>query len=249
MSTVLETTREGSVLHLVLNRPEKRNALHSTLCRELVDTLESADADSAVHAILLTAKGKAFCAGMDLDEITSPSNPTEIDDLHERLFTAGARLATPIIAAVNGAAFAGGTGLVANCHIVVAAPEATFGFTEIRLGLWPFLVFRACAFAMTERRAIELSLTGRVFPAPDAQTYGLVHEIAADAAGRAAEIARQLAASSPVAIRQGLRYVNEARTLGPSQSAANARTARQAVFASSEFQNALRDFQSRRTQS
>jgi enoyl-CoA hydratase/carnithine racemase len=138
--------------------------------------------------------------------------------------------------------------LVANCHIVVAGPEATFGFTEIRLGLWPFLVFRACASAMTERRAIELSLTGRVFPAAEAQTFGLVHEVSADAAGHAAEIARQIAVSSPVAVRKGLGCVNEARTLGPSEAASRARAARQEVFASTEFQDGLRAFHNRRTQ-
>lgn len=242
MNTFLESNREGAILHISLNRAEKRNALNSTLCRELADALESADADPAVHAILLTAAGKAFCAGMDLTEITDPANPAEIDALHERLFTIGARLQTPIVAAIQGAALAGGTGLVANCHIAVAAPDATFGLTEIRLGLWPFLVFRACASAMTERRALELSLTGRVFSATEAHSFGLVHEVAAAPAARAATIARQIGASSPVAIRKGLSYVHEARILNASQAAARARAARQEVFDSPEFQEGLRAF-------
>jgi enoyl-CoA hydratase/carnithine racemase len=249
MSTLVESNREGAVLHLTLNRPEKRNALNSALCRELADAFESAAADPAVHAILLTAAGKAFCAGMDLAEITAPANPTEIDALHERLFTVGARLATPIVAAVHGPALAGGTGLVANCHIVVAAPEATFGLTEIRLGLWPFLVFRACASAMTERRAIELALTGRNFSAAEAQSFGLIHELSTDPAARAADVARQIAASSHTAIRKGLGYVHEARTLNPSEAAARARAARQEVFDSPDFQAGLRAFHERRMQS
>jgi enoyl-CoA hydratase/carnithine racemase len=249
MSHLVEINRDGAVLHVVLNRPEKRNALNAALCRELMDALESADADQTVHAILLTASGKAFCAGMDLSEITAPANPAEIDEVHERLFTAGARLATPMIASVFGPALAGGTGLVANCHIVLAAPDATFGLTEIRLGLWPFLVFRACSAAMTERRAIELSLTGRIFPALEAQNYGLVHEIAADPATRAAEIARQVAGSSPIAIRKGLGYVQEARGLGLSDAGRRARAARQEVFDSAEFREGLRAFQQRSAQS
>ena len=85
--------------------------------------------------------------------------------LHEQLFTIGVRLEKPMVAAVHGAALGGGTGLVANCHVVVALRDAAFGLTEIRLGLWPFLVFRAVAAALGERRAMELALTGRVFRA------------------------------------------------------------------------------------
>src|SRR5207302_3573428 len=127
MTNLLQSVRDGRVLHLTLNRPAKRNALDSALCRELVDALESAAADESVGAILLDGAGKSFCAGMDLAEITAPANPTEIDALHERLFSIGARIATPIVAAVHGAALAGGTGLVANCHIAVATPDASFG--------------------------------------------------------------------------------------------------------------------------
>jgi enoyl-CoA hydratase/carnithine racemase len=234
MNTLIQTDRDGSVLRLTLNRPEKRNALNAALCRELVEALESADADPAVHAVLLTAAGKSFCAGMDLAEIMDPPDPEEIDALHERLFTIGARSTTPIVAAVQGAALAGGTGLVANCHIAVAAPDATFGVTEIRIGLFPFLIFRSVSAAITERRAIELALTGRIFPAAEAREFGLIHEVAADPAVRAAEIARQIASASAIAIRKGLGCVH--------QSIDAARAARKEVFQSAEFQAGLRAF-------
>ena len=245
MNTLIQSGRDGSVLRLTLNRPEKRNALNAALCRELVDALESADADPAIHAILLTAAGKSFCAGMDLAEIMNmdlaeimnPPDPAEIDALHERLFTIGARSTTPIVTAIHGAALAGGTGLVANCHIAIAAPDATFGLTEIRIGLWPFLIFRAVSAAITSRRAIELSLTGRIFSAGEAREFGLIHEIAADPAARAAEIARQIAAASPIAIRKGLGSVH--------QSSDAIRAARKEVFDSSEFQAGLQAFAAR----
>ena len=245
MSSLVQSVREGRVLHLTLNRPEKRNALDSALCRELVDALEAAANDS-IGAILLDGAGKSFCAGMDLTEIAAPANPAEIDDLHERLFTFGARLNTPVVAAVHGAALAGGTGLVANSHIAIVAPDATFGLTEIRLGLWPFLVYDAVAAAMGERRTLELSLTGRIFPAQEALALGLVHEIADEPAARAAEIARQIAAHSPIAIRKGLDFVHASSTLNWRDAAALARKSREEVFASAEFQEGLRAFRASR---
>ena len=235
--SILESTRDGGVLHLVLNRPAKRNALDSALCRELVEALEGAEASPDTHAVLLTAAGPSFCAGMDLAEALNPADPEAIDALHERLFTIGTRLTIPIVTAVQGSAIAGGTGLVANCHVVVAAPDAAFGLTEIRIGLWPFLVFRACAAAMGERRCVELALTGRSFAAPEAQELGLVHEIAADPAARAAEIARQIAGANPVAIRKGLGAVH--------QSMQMARAARKEVLASKGFRDAIQKYQRR----
>jgi len=242
MSALLDCSRDGRILHLTLNRPAKRNALDSALCRDLVEAFEAADADPDIHAILLSGAGKSFCAGMDLAEAAAPPDACDIDTLHERLFTAGARLSTPIVAAVHGAALAGGTGLVANCHVVFAAPDATFGLTEVRIGLWPFLVFRACAAAMGERRTLELSLTGRILAAAEAREFGLVHEIAGDPLARAVEVARQIAAFSPVAIRKGLETVHRSRGMTIEQAGQVARAARNEVFQSPGFHQAIRSF-------
>jgi len=231
---------EGRVLRLTLDRPEKRNALDTSLCSQLVEALESAARDDSVGAILLQGNGKSFCAGMDLNDFGGAA------DLHERLFTIGYRLTTPIVAAVHGASLGGGTGLVANCHIVVAAPGATFGLTEIRLGLWPFLVFRACTAAMGERRALELALTGRIFPAAEARDIGLIHELSPDPQARAAEIAAQLASWSPTAIRRGLSFVHSSRPLDWQQAGALARQTRDEIFATEDFQSALRAFRERK---
>ena len=207
MTDVLHSIREGRLLRLTVNRPDKRNALNAALCHALVTALDDAARDPAVGAILLTANGKAFCAGMDLAEIEPGADAEEINAVHEQLFTVGARLAKPLIAGVHGAALAGGTGLVANCHIVVAAPGATFGLTEIRLGLWPFLVYRAVAAALGDRRTLELSLTGRIFDTVEARQIGLVHEVADAPQQRALEVAQAIAKSSPTAVpaRDGFR--------------------------------------------
>jgi enoyl-CoA hydratase/carnithine racemase len=247
MTDVLHSVREGRLLRLTLNRPDKRNALDAALCRALVTALEDAASDPAVGAILLTANGKAFCAGMDLAEIEPGANTEEINAVHEQLFTIGARLAKPLIAGVHGAALGGGTGLVANCHIVVAGPKASFGLTEIRLGLWPFLVYRAVAGAMGERRTLELSLTGRILGGGEARELGLAHEVAEDAAGRAAEIARAVAGFSPTAVQSGMAFVQRVRGLGWQEAGAIAREVRNQVFAGEDFQEGIRAFREKRS--
>ena len=167
MSEILEVSQQGRVLRIALNRPDKHNALSSDLCRELVDAINRANRDPHIGAIVLTGNGDSFSAGMDLKELGAVSAET-INNVHEQLFTLNMRLSTPLIAAVNGLAVGGGTGLVANCHIAVASEKAKFGLTEIKLGLWPFLVFRAMNAAVGERRAIELALTGRMFDVKEA---------------------------------------------------------------------------------
>jgi enoyl-CoA hydratase/carnithine racemase len=247
MSDSLHSVQHGRLLHLTLNRPDKRNALDSELCRSLVQALEQADTDPAIGAILLDGRGKSFCAGMDLDQATG-GNPPEINTLHERLFTIGARLAKPLVAAVNGAALGGGTGLVANCHIVVAAETATFGLTEIRLGLWPFLVFRAVAAAMGERRTLELALSGRTFDAKQGREFGLVHETAAGAGvlAQATEVARTVASFSPTAIQNGLRFVREVRGQNWEQAGEIARRVRDQVLQSADFAEGVRAWREKR---
>jgi len=202
---MLTLNTEGQVRHLRLNRPEKRNALSFELCRELTAALDGADQDPAIHAILLTAEPPAFCAGMDLKEVGVVPE-SEVSLVHDALFTAGARVATPIVAAVNGAAIAGGTGLVANAHMVVAHPDAKFGLTEIKIGLWPLLVFRAMVQAIGQRRALEWSLTGRTITAEEAQRAGLVSEIHPNPDEQAGEIAQTIACYSRQAVRCGFDY-------------------------------------------
>ena len=220
---LIEVQRDGRLLRVALNRPEKRNALNLALCRELVSALEAAQQDAEVGAVLLSGNGKSFCAGMDLNEITA-----SVDDLHDRLFTAFAWLRKPLIADVHGAALAGGTGLAANAHIVFASEDATFGLTEIRMGLWPFLIFRAVVHAVGERRAVELSLTGRIIDAREAQALGLVHFVGAEAE----QMARRVADSG---VGTGLEFVNESRGLNLDEAGRVARRHRQKVFGDEAF--------------
>ena len=245
MSEIVAIEPHGRVLRVCLDRPEKRNALSADLCRELAGALENAGRHQGVGAIVLAGRGKAFCAGMDVSEVGAA--PTgDLDRIHEHLFAIGARLAKPLIAAVDGPALGGGMGLVANCHIVVASERASFGLTEIRLGLWPFLVFRAVAAALGERRATELALTGRTFDAWVARDYGLVHEIAQDVDRAAMELAARVASFSPVSIRQGLGCLQETRGKDWEIAGMIARRMRRELFENPDLKEGIRAFLEKR---
>lgn len=243
----LEINREGRVLRLTLSRPEKRNALSVELCTQLADAFDSAQSDSGVGAILIDAQGNVFCAGMDLDEVLD-ADAAERTAIHEKIFTIGARSLKPIIAAVQGPALGGGAGIVANAHVVVAAQGTSFGLTEIRIAMWPFVIFRAIVDAMGERRAMELSLTGRIFSAPDAQQYGLVHEIAPafELDDRATAIATQIAESSAEAVRNGLEFVHGTRNMTADEAGQTARALRARAFCSADFREGVMAFREKR---
>ena len=245
MNGLLEITREGRVLRIALNRPEKRNALNAELCHSLVSSIEDGAKDPAVGAILLSANGPSFCAGMDLNEISDNSS-SRMDQAHEQLFTVGSRLPKPLIAAVEGPALGGGTGLVANCHIVIASENASFGLTEIRLGLWPFLVFRPVVAAVGERRTVEMALSGRILDAREAEKAGLVHEIASNPVDRALEVAATIAAYSPTSLRSGMMFLQEARDRNWRDAGELARMVRREVFESEDFLEGIRAFREKR---
>jgi len=144
------------------------------MCKDIVAAVRSAETRSDIGCTLITANGSVFCAGMDLNE-DPPMD--ELLQVHEELFTLGAQAVKPIVVAVNGAALAGGLGLVAQGHVVLASPNAVFGLPEVRIGFWPFVVYRAVEAGLGKRRALELSLTGASFQAAQAMAWGLVHHI------------------------------------------------------------------------
>ena len=236
---------EGRVVQLTLKRPEKRNALDMAGCRDLIAAFDQADADPAIGAILLSAKGPVFCAGMDLAEVLS-ADSDELMALHERLFTMIDRARKPIVAAVQGPAIAAGMGLAANAHIVVASKDARFALTEIRIGIWPVVVCRAVARAIGERRATELSITGRFMNAEEALSAGLATEIAENPDARGMEIALQLASFSRVAMAGGLEHVSRTRGLPWNDAAAVNKEIRDRMMASGDFAEGVSAFLEKR---
>jgi len=236
MNTVLEAKQEGRVLRLWLNRPGQRNSLTTELCRELVDVIDRAEKDPSVGSVLLAGKGESFCAGMDLNELAS-ADVESVSRVQETFFTMGARLTKPLIAAVQGAALGSGTGVVANCHVVIASEDATFGLTGIRMGLWPFVFFNAVASAVGERRAIAMTITGEVFNAAEAMRIGLVHRVVPieDVDQCALEVAQTVANYSSNALHSGLVFVHEVRGRTWKDAAGVGRLLRDEFFKSMEF--------------
>ncbi len=243
----LRIEREDRVLHITLNRPEKRNALTAGMCAQLVKTMDEVQDDPSIGSILIDAEGAVFSAGMDLEEAANSSNIHRLAT-HERLFTYGAASKKPIVVCVKGPALGGGMGLAVQGHVVVAAQGALFGLTEIRVGLWPFLVYRCIEAAIGGRRAMELSLTGRAIATNDALNWGIVQQVTPqfEADDRAAAVARDLAWSSPVAISAGLEYVHGARGENWSKQGELAVAQRAKVLQGADFKEGVRAFKEHR---
>ena len=201
---------------ITLNRPEKRNALSGTLVREAYEHLGVAGADDQVRCIVLTGAGRAFCSGMDLESPPGHVAPGERPVPFDTLVRAIQESAKPVIAAVNGPAFAGGLGLVGASDIVVSAKGAVFSFSEVRLGLVPAIISLVCVPKLGAHHAMRLFLTGERFDAEAALRYGLVHrtvppeELDAAVAGEVAAIAL----GGPVAVSECKKLVRD-RVGGP----------------------------------
>lgn len=188
---------------ITLNRPERRNAMTQEMQLELIQVLE----ESAVNhccALILTGAGDAFCSGLDLSELQnlrekSPHEHRADAERLARLLLALYELPLPTIAAVNGPAIAGGTGLATLCDFTLATHGARFGYTEVRIGFVPALVSAFLSLQIGDKHARDLLLTGRLFGAQEAVQLGLVNEIvdAADLVPRATALARSLLANSP----------------------------------------------------
>ena len=196
----------GDAAVITLNRPEKRNAISAAMIDELARALDEGDR-SSTRAIILTGAGKAFCSGMDLDALKaiagqSPAQNREDSARMASLFRRIYSCAKPTIAAVNGPAMAGGTGMATLCDFTLAVPEAKFGYTEVRIGFIPAIVSVFLIRQVGEKRARDLLLTGRVFGAEEALKLGLVNEIVApeQLMPRARELAATLAANSPTSM-------------------------------------------------
>lgn len=205
----IATGGEGPVRRLTLNRPDKRNPIGPQTCGELVHALASAGDDPAVRVVVLTGAGAVFSAGGDLSQFAggaAPSSAVPPASLVE-LLTAMHELGKPIIAMVNGHALAGGLGLVVACDLAVASDQATFGTTEIRVGLWPMMISAEIARSIGRKRALELMLTGQRIGAAEALAAGLVNRVvpAESLEAETMALAHELAELSPATIALGLR--------------------------------------------
>ena len=241
-----KTSLRGSALWIELNRPQSRNALSADLVAALLADLRAAQSDARARAIVLTGRGPAFCAGADLknrgDMGGDGRNPF-VEIL--RLVRHGEK---PVIAAVNGAAFGGGLGLVAAADIAIAADTAQMSFSEVRIGAIPAMISVVVLPKLGPHQTMRLFLTGERFDARRAESYGLVHRVVPAAElERAVEAeVHAIAQGGPIAVREAKRLIRTVERLPEDEAFAFAEKKIAELFASEEAAEGMRAFAEKR---
>ena len=214
--TLQITTPQPSTLLITLNRPEVANAMNTQMGLDLLDLFDGlAAAPRAYRVVVLTGSGsRAFCAGGDLKERQGMTDQQWQDQhlIFERAIRAVINCPVPVIAAVNGAAFAGGLEISLCCDFIYAAEHARFALTEVTLGIMPGAGgTQSLPRAIGSRRAKEILLTGKPFTAEQAYEWGMVNRLCkADALlAEALETAATIAANAPISVRQIKHAVNQ----------------------------------------
>jgi methylglutaconyl-CoA hydratase len=240
----LRTERDGHVLRVTLARPERRNAFDAELIADLTEVFNDvADA----RAVVLAGEGPSFCAGADIDwqrsaiDLTFDENVEDAMRLYRMCETID-RCPAPVVARVHGFALGGGSGLVACSDVAVAAPDATFGFSEVKLGIIP-AVISPFVLPKLGAHARRYFLTGERFDAETALRIGLVEEVAADLDGAVDRLVDDLLTSGPEAVREAKKLIRE-RPHGEETARIAAR-----LRAGDEGQEGLRAFLERRAPS
>jgi len=207
MTDLIQVTQNFSYVTLTLNRPEKGNALSGPLLQAFLETLNTLSVEKNCQVLVLTAKGNHFCAGADLawmqtltDEKANRDDAQLLADVLQTLY----HFPAPTLALAQGAIRGGGMGLLAACNIVIATETASFGFSEVKLGLTPSIISPYVLAAMNKRAVEYYFLTGENFTAADAYRLGFVHKMVKEtnliSAGES--LVKQLLKNAPHALRE-----------------------------------------------
>jgi enoyl-CoA hydratase/carnithine racemase len=237
----LKVERDGRLLRVTLARPERRNAFNAELIAELAEAFS--DAGDA-RAVVLSGEGQSFCAGADVEwqraaiDLSYEENVEDAMRLYRMCETID-RCPAPVVARVQGYALGGGSGLVACVDIAIAAPDAVFGFSEVKLGIIP-AVISPFVLPKIGEQARRYFLTGERFDAATALRIGLVHELDADLDAAVERVVGELLTAGPRAVREAKRLVRE-RPAGAETAQIAAR-----LRAGEEGQEGLRAFLDRR---
>jgi methylglutaconyl-CoA hydratase len=237
----LRIDRDGDVLHVTLARPERRNAFDAELIAELTEAFT--DVGDA-RAVVLAGDGQSFCAGADIEwqrsaiDLSFDENVEDALKLYRMCETID-RCPAPVVARVQGYALGGGSGLAACSDIAIAASDAVFGFSEVKLGIIP-AVISPFVLPKIGQHARRYFLTGERFDAPAALRIGLVHEVADELDAAVDRVVSELLSSGPEAVRAAKLLIRE-RPDGPETARIAAR-----LRTSEEGQERLRAFLERR---
>ena len=203
--TLLVDERDG-VVTVTLNRPEVHNAFNDELIAEAIELFDGLTRSNA-RAVVLRASGANFCAGADLNWMSKMVAYTRDENIRDsaqlaKMYAVMNECPLPLVGRIHGAAIGGGVGLVAVCDVVVCAPEAKFGLSEVKLGILPAVISPYVIAKIGETHARALFLTGERFDAERALRIGLVHRVADDLDGAVEETLKQLRTSGPEAVRE-----------------------------------------------
>ena len=252
--------RDGPVLVLTMNRPERRNALSPSMMQGMSEAWDEVNANPDIRVAILTGAGGCFCAGADLKGMTE-SHPGDAfakeDESTSGIATGvikpllkGFLLDKPLIAAVEGPAVAGGTEILQGTDIRIAGESARFGVSEVRWGLYPLggsvvRLRRQIPYAV----AADILLTGRHVRAPEAKDIGLISEVVPDGAAldRAREVAATVAANGPVAVQAVLRALRETEGVPEREAMRLDSDIGMQVFMSDDAKEGPRAFMEKRT--
>ena len=239
----------SGVATITLDSPHNRNALSARLRRELIAHLDAAIADDTVRVIVLTHTGTVFCAGMDLKESrgthAQEQGVTEVPRILQTLWNSP----TPVVARLSGPARAGGVGVVAACDVAIAAEDATFAFSEVRIGVIPAVISVTVLPRLSARAAHELFLTGETFDATRAAAVGLINR-AVPADGLDGEVARyadMLRRGAPGALAGAKEMLRRTRPASMAEDFAEMNTLSAGYFAGEEGQEGISAFAEKRT--
>ncbi|MGZ6392392.1 MAG: enoyl-CoA hydratase [Ktedonobacterales bacterium] len=203
----IQVERDSQITTITMNRPDKRNALSTSMMSELLDAFKAAGRDPETRAVILAANGSAFSAGHDLSELVDGDINTyrAVFDLCTELMTAIQSIPQPVIARVHKIATAAGCQLVATCDLAVAAEEARFATPGVKIGLFCTTPMVALSRAIGRKRALQMLLTGEAIPATTAADWGLINQVvpAADLEHSALNLAQSVARASSLTVALG----------------------------------------------
>jgi methylglutaconyl-CoA hydratase len=220
MYSTLTLEFNGEIAKVTLNRPDKRNAINSQMIADLQTTLDTIE-KSHSRVMIITGAGKSFSAGMDLDMLAAitKQSPAENQEDARRIAKLLRRLWSfprPTIAVVHGAAYAGGCGIATLCDFTLAAPEAKFGYTEVKIGFLPAIVSVFLTRQIGDKRSRDLLLTGRIIDAAEAKEFGMVTAVipAEQLDERALALAKDLIEASPSSLTRAKHLLTSAAAAG-----------------------------------
>jgi methylglutaconyl-CoA hydratase len=256
VSGTVRVERDGTLARVTLARPEVRNAFNDTVIAELTAAFAALGGEppGTLRAVVLSGDGSAFCAGADVEwmrrsvGLSTEANERDAAAMQVMLATMDA-CPVPVIARVQGAALGGGVGLCAVADVVVATADATFGFTEAKLGIIPAVIGAFVVPKIGASHARALFTTGERFGAERARRIGLVHDLVEDEAAldrRVDEIVAELRTAGPLAARAAKALVSDLRTMPPDEAATETVRRIARLRASAEGQEGLSAFVDKR---